>query len=586
MANLHPMRFSAFLPIGPGLLLVLGCTPRSGADLILTGGTILTMDKYLAPSEALAIVDGRILAVGRADEILPLANRRTRRIDLKGAVVVPGLTDSHFHLRSFGRSREELQLVGTTSAEEVAALVAARARELPPGSWIRGRGWDQNDWEVPAFPHRALLDEAAPEHPVILTRVDGHAIWANSRALTLAGITADTPTPEGGAIIRDERGSPTGVFIDNATDLVRRALPQPGRAEIRRWLLAAVRRLNQVGLTEIHDPGVDGATLEVIRELVDEGRFTLRYYGMLNGSDDALLERYFSAGPVLNYGGRMTVRAVKFYADGALGSRGAALLSPYSDDPGNRGLLVTPPAELEGRIERAFRAGFQPGTHAIGDQANRLVLDIYERVMARFEGRDLRPRIEHAQVIAAGDIRRFARLGVIPAMQPSHATSDMYWAEDRLGPERVRGAYAWRQLLNSGAIIAGGSDAPVEREEPLLQLYAARTRQDTGGWPAGGWYPEEKMGGLEALKALTTWSAYAAFEDSVRGKILPGYDADLTVLSINPVNSDPRALLSARILLTVVAGQVVWHDKAGFREMAARRDTPSPPAAPPDDDDN
>jgi len=547
--------------------------------MILTGGTILTMDKYLAPAEALAIVDGRILAVGWEDEILPLANWRTKRIDLKGAVVVPGLTDSHFHLLGFGRSLEELQLVGTSSAGEIAGLVAAKARDLPSGTWIRGRGWDQNDWEVQRFPTRALLDKAAPNHPVILTRVDGHAIWVNSRAIALAGITSGTPVPDGGAILRDESGSPTGVFIDKAIGLVSRILPEPRKQDIRRWLLAAVQRCNQVGLTEIHDPGVGGITLEVIRELVDEGLFTLRYYGMLDGGDESLLQRYFSAGPDLNYGGRMTVRAVKFYADGSLGSRGAALLSPYSDDPGNRGLLVTPPRELEALVVRALQAGFQPCTHAIGDRANRLVLDIYERAMAQYESRDLRPRIEHAQVIARRDIRRFARLGVLPAMQPSHATSDMYWAEDRLGSERVRGAYAWRQLLNSGVIIPGGSDCPVEREEPLLQLYAARTRQDTSGWPEGGWYPDERMGGLEALKAMTTWAAYAAFEDSTRGKILPGYDADLTVLPINPVNINPRALLSARVLMTVVAGQVVWRDREGFRLMDACADTASAPAA-------
>ncbi len=537
--------------------------------MILTGGTILTMDRYLAPVEALAIVDGRILAVGWEDEIRPLANWRTKRIDLKGAVVVPGLTDSHFHLLGFGRSLEELQLVGTTSAGEIADLVAVTARDLPPGTWIRGRGWDQNDWEVRTFPTRTVLDEAAPEHPVVLTRIDGHAIWVNSRALALAGITSETPAPDGGAIIHDENGNPTGVFIDNATALVHRALPKPGKDDIRRWLLAAVRRCNQVGLTEIHDPGVNDTTLDVIRELVDEDLFTLRYYGMLDGDDNVLLEQYFSNGPVLDYGGHMTVRAVKFYADGALGSRGAALLSPYSDDPGNRGLLVTPPGELETLVKRTLQAGFQPCTHAIGDRANRLMLDIYERVLARLKDRDPRPRIEHAQVIARRDIRRFARLGVIPAMQPSHATSDMYWAVDRLGPERVRGAYAWRQLLNTGAIIPGGSDCPVEREEPLLQIYAARTRQDSSGWPEEGWYSDQRMGGLEALKAMTTWSAYAAFEDSTRGKILPGYDADLTVLSVNPVNCEPRALLIARVLMTMVGGRVVWHDKKGFRGLPA-----------------
>ncbi len=263
---------------------------------------------------------------------------------------------------------------------------------------------------------------------------------------------------------------------------------------------------------------------------------------------------------------------MKFYLDGALGSRGAALLSPYSDDPHNRGLIRTSPDVLEALVIRTLRAGFQPAIHAIGDRANRLALDIYERVTPQFEGQDLRPRIEHAQVVAARDIRRFARLGVIAAMQPSHATSDMYWAEDRLGARRVRSAYTWRQLLDAGATIAGGSDSPAEPANPLLQLYAARTRQDTTGWPEEGWYPDQKMGGLEALKTLTTWSAYAAFEDSTRGKILPGYDADLTVLSQNPVIGDPKELLSTDVLMTVLAGQVVWSNRPGWQALADRND--------------
>ena len=548
--------------------------------MILTGGTILSMDKYLAPAEAMAIVDGRILAVGTKEEILPLGTWRTKRIDLKGAVVVPGLTDSHFHFRSFGRSLDELQLAGTSSAAEIADLVENKAQVLPPGSWIRGRGWDQNDWQNTAFPTKAILDQAAAKHPVMLTRVDGHAIWVNSRAMSLAGITSGTPTPEGGAILRDEQGDPTGIFIDNAADLIHAVIPPASREVTRRWLLAAARRCNEVGLTEIHDAGVDATTIEVLQELIDEERFTLRYYGMLDGDNPQLLASHLRRGPLLNYGGRMTVRSVKLYADGALGSRGAALLEPYSDDPQNTGLLLNPQAELAPIVTRAIQAGFQPCIHAIGDRANRMVLDIYERALAPYAEADIRPRIEHAQVLAHRDIRRFARLGVLPAMQPSHATSDMYWAEDRLGPERVQGAYAWRQLLNTGVIIPGGSDCPVEREEPLLQIYAARTRQDLGGWPEGGWFPEERMGGLEALKSLTTWAAHAAFVESSRGKILPGYDADLTILSVNPVTCEPSSLPTAKVLMTVVAGQVVWRDRKGFRDMARSKTAGSTGPAP------
>ncbi|MFC1619133.1 amidohydrolase [Candidatus Neomarinimicrobiota bacterium] len=535
--------------------------------MILTGGTILSMDKFLAPAQALAIVDGRILAVGNDEEIRSLANWQTKRIDLNGAVVVPGLTDSHLHLLGFGRSLEEIQLVGTASPEAVAALVAAKARELPPSTWIRGRGWDQNDWDAKVYPTKDILDRAAPDHPVLLSRIDGHAIWVNSRAMAIAGVTTGTPVPDGGAIIQGEGGNPTGIFIDNAEILITDKLPEAGKEDIRRWLLAAVRRLNQAGLTGVHDAGVGETTIEVLRELIDEGKFTLRYYGMLDGSDEDLLNTYLAGGPVLDYGEHMTLRAVKLYADGALGSRGAALLEPYHDDPDNRGLIVTPVEELERLIERSMRAGFQPCIHAIGDRGNRVALDIYERVMNRTDQRELRPRIEHAQVLSLRDIRRFARLDIIPAMQPSHATSDMYWAEDRLGPDRIRGAYAWRKILNTGVVIPGGSDCPVEREEPLLQLYAARTRQDASGWPEGGWYPQERMGGLEALKTLTSWAAYAAFEEAQRGKILPGYTADLTILDTNPVVCKASEILTTKVLLTIVGGEVVWRDKAGLRAM-------------------
>ncbi len=326
-------------------------------------------------------------------------------------------------------------------------------------------------------------------------------------------------------------------------------------------------RCNQVGLTTIHDPGVGQTTLDVIREMIDDDAFPLRYYGMLDGSDPELLERHFAAGPTLDYKDRLTIRSVKLYADGALGSRGAALLSPYSDDPGNRGLLVTSRQDLERVISRTFKAGFQPAVHAIGDRAVRIVLDIYEKLLPPGNEHNLRPRIEHAQMMARRDIRRFGAMGVIPAMQPTHATSDMYWAEDRVGPTRIKGAYAWKSLLEGGAFIAGGSDCPVEREQPLLQIYAARTRQDTTGWPENGWYASEAMSGLAAARSMTTWAAYAAFQDSVRGKILPGYDADLTILSRNPVGSAAQVILETEVLATMIGGETVWRNAAAWRKL-------------------
>lgn len=553
--------------------------------MILTGGTILTMDQYLAPTEAMAIVDGRILAVGHENEILPLANWKTKHIDLNGAVVVPGLTDCHFDLLGFGRSLEGLQLRGTTSAAEIAALVATAARDSLAGTWITGYGWDQNDWQVNTLPTHAVLDKAAPNHPVILTRIDGNAIWVNGRALTLVRITSSTPDPDGGVIIRDKDGNPTGVLIGKAMELVTNKLPELREQDIRHWLLAAVQRCNQVGLTGIHDPGVHGTTLDIIRDLVDEGLFTLRYYGMLDGEDEELLEQYFGDGPLLNYGGYLTVRATSFPTDGTLGTRTAALLSPYSDDPGNLGLLVIPSEKLEGLVSRSLLAGFQPCIHAVGDRANRLALDIYEQVLDQYQGEDIRPRIEEAQVLSRSDIRRFTSLGVLPVMLPGRSPSDMDWIEDRLGTQRVSNAYVWRSLLNTGTIIPGGSGCPAELEEPLLQIYAARTRQDTSGQPLGGWYSEERMTGMEALRAMTTWAAYAAFEDSTRGKILPGFDADLTVLSLNPVISEPQALLNAEVLMTIIAGRIVWQDKEGLRalgDLTAGNTTAPPATATPD----
>ena len=536
------------------------------------------MDRFQPPAQALAIVDGKILAVGSNAEIMPLGNWSTRKVNLKGATVLPGLTDSHFHLAGFGRHLENLNLFGTHSAAQVARRVARQAAQLPPGSWITGRGWDQNDWDVKKFPDRSLLDEAAPNHPVALTRVDGHAIWANSLALGLAGIDANSRDPAGGRIIRRDNGGPTGVLIDNAKLPLSAAIPKSSAADIRRRLEKAIARLNQVGLTSIHDPGVSQTTLDILMQMADEGVLNIRYYGMLNGDEPKLLQRHFEQGPTLEYKRRVTIRSVKLYADGALGSRGAALLSQYSDDPGNRGLTITSASELERVVDASIAAGFQPAIHAIGDRAVRTALNIYEKMLDKYADRDIRPRIEHAQIITRRDIRRFGKLGVIASMQPTHATSDMYWAEDRLGSQRIKGAYAWKSLLEARVTIAGGSDCPVEREEPLLQFFAARTRQDTTGWPESGWYSSQKMSGLAAARSMTAWAAIAAFSDSIRGRILPGFDADLTILSRNPLSDPPEVILDTKVLTTILGGQTLWRDDKAWKKM------PLPPFVKQSDD--
>lgn len=530
---------------------------EGGADLVLHNGRVVTLidPEPSPPPTAVALRSGRIDFVGDDAGALALAATDARVIDLHGAVVVPGLCDAHAHLYGLGTALAQLDLRGTASPEEAAERVRAAAAAAAPAAWIEGRGWDQNDWPVKEFPHRALLDAAAPAHPVLLRRVDGHAAWANARALALAGVGPDTPDPEGGRILRDEDGRPSGVLIDNAVDLVRDAIPRPGRAEIRRRVLLAVEHCLERGLTAVHDAGATNDILDVYRELAQNGQLRLRLYAMLE-DDDATLERWLPTGPYLSPDGMLAVRAVKLYADGALGSRGALLLEDYTDDPGNRGLQLTPAERLEDVASRAGRAGFQVCTHAIGDGANRLVLDLYERLLPEAGGEAARWRVEHAQILDQAELPRFARLGVIASMQPVHCTSDMDWVPARLGQRRSRLAYAWKSLLDAGARICFGTDFPVEAADPLPGLYAARARAHADGTPAGGWLPAERLDGRTALRLYTAGGAYAAFAEERLGRVAPGMLADLTVLSGDPTAVPPSELAALRVVLTVVGGRV------------------------------
>ena len=547
-----------------------GCAALSkpkAPDRIFFNGRIITLDPVRPVVEALALREGRITAVGTDRELLETAGGATERIDLEHAVVFPGFTDAHLHLLGIGTARRHVDLKDTRSAAEVVARVRARAVEQPEGSWVLGRGWDQNDWPVKRFPRSAGLSEGVlNRHPVFLTRIDGHAGWANEAAMAAAGVTRETPDPPGGRIMRDERGNPTGVFIDSAMELVRRRIPPPGPEEVKAALAEAVAHCASLGLTEVHDAGVGGEVLGALRELAEEGRLPIRVYAMLSGDDEALLEKYYGEGPVIeSQGGLLTIRAVKFYADGALGSRGAALLEPYSDEPGNRGLLMLDAETLRKRTEEALRHGYQVCTHAIGDRANRMVLDAYSEALAACpEARDARLRVEHAQILDRRDIPRFAERGIIPSMQPTHCTSDAPWACERLGEERVEeGAYAWRSLLDTGVVIPGGSDAPVESVNPLWGIYAAVTRMDPDGVPAGGWYPAQRMTRVEALKSFTLWPAYAAFEEGRRGSVEVGKAADLTVLDRDVLAVPPREILDAHVLMTVVGGRIVYRAEGG-----------------------
>ena len=465
-------------------------------NIIFTGGTVVSGSEQTPhASWAVAVAGGLVTAVGPADSILH-ANSGARVIDVTGTTVLPGLTDAHGHLYGLGLSLDTVNLVGSTSIDEVVARVKDRASRAQPSEWILGRGWDQNRWPGKQFPTAAPLDAAIPDHPVWVRRVDGHAGLANNAAMRAARVTASTPDPPGGRIIRDANGNPTGVFVDAAQELIDRAVPPPSFALRKQRILAAAQKIAEHGLTEIHDPGADDETIRAVRELIDEKRFPIRVYTMVSDNARALTE-WFARGKLMDYGERLTVRSVKLYADGALGSRGALLLAPYSDDPGNSGLVVSTVEHLTDIARRAKTAGFQVNTHAIGDRGVRNVIDAYEAAGVTPQDRF---RIEHFQVVAPSDFSRVARDGVIASMQPTHATSDMYWAEARVGPERIKGAYAWRTVLNSGARLALGSDFPVEDVNPFFGIYAAVTRQDQKGWPAGGWYPEQKLTLAEAQR--------------------------------------------------------------------------------------
>jgi predicted amidohydrolase YtcJ len=529
------------------------------ADLILTNAVIHTVDPNRPRAEALAIRGDRILFVGSERGALTYKGPRTRVLDLDGRAVVPGFIDSHAHLAGLGEQLRRLDLVGTRSLSEIVDLVRERARRVPKGQWIVGRGWDQNDWPDTRLPRHEELSEAVPDHPVLLGRVDGHAVFVNAKALEIAGITRDTPDPEGGRIVRDpETGEPTGVLVDAAVGLVAGHVPPPTKAERRDAILLAVDECLRWGVTTIHDAGVGLETIELYEQLAKEGRFRLRNYVMI-ASDDATLDRFFKTGPQVGlYDNHLTIRSIKMLADGALGSRGAALLEPYSDEPDQRGLVTERPERIREVAVRALKNGFQLNVHAIGDRANRFVLDAFEAALEEVPVADHRFRIEHAQVIHWQDIPRFAELDVIPSMQQSHQMSDMYWAIDRLGWTRARGAYAWRSLLNTGVVIAAGTDFPVEPVNPFRTFLAAITRRDEQGWPAGGWFPEQKMTRREALESMTIWGAYAAFEEDLKGSLTPGKLADIVVLSQDIMAVAPERILDTQVEMTILGGEIVY----------------------------
>ncbi len=529
---------------------------KKKADLLLINGNIYTLDVNKPRAEAIVIKEGYIVAVGQSSELNDRYNAE-KIIDLNGKVVIPGLIDAHAHMFGFGQMLNSLMLAGITSDKEIAELVAKKGNDISPGEWIYGRGWDQTLWSEKKFPTKDLLDSVAPHNPVILGRIDGHAIWVNSKTLEMARITSATNDPPGGKIIRDISGNPTGVLIDKATELVEKIVPPPTDVEVEQSILLAVEECLKAGLTEVHDMGLNSQTIRAYKKLADEQKLRIRIYGAID-APSSTWDEFSEKGPLLNYGnGMLTIRAVKMYADGALGSRGAALVENYSDDPGNRGLTLIDDSTMETVTRRAIQKNFQVCIHAIGDRANHIVLNMYEKLLG-MNNKDLRFRIEHAQVLLPDDIVRFKKLNVLPSMQPIHATSDMDWAEARLGSQRIKGAYAWKSLINSGAIIPAGSDFPNDIMQPLWGFYAAVTRMDQDGKPEGGWHPEECMSRDEALKSFTTWAAFAAFKEKEKGTIEVGKCADLTIISQDIMTIPANEILNTEIDMTIIAGKIVY----------------------------
>ncbi len=531
---------------------------QPAADLIVFSGSIYTADATRPLVQALAIRAGRIMFAGNRAGAEALAGPQTERWDLGGKPVIPGMVDAHVHLLGLGQALRLVDLTGTTSYDEVIARVAERAKTAKPGEWIRGRGWDQNDWAVTEFPTHDALSRAVPDNPVYLTRVDGHAVLVNAAAMRAANLTAASQDPSGGRIIRDAAGSPTGVLVDRATGYVGRVIPADSRDEMKAATLTAIAEANRWGLTGVHDAGESEEVIAVFEELARAGQYNLRNYVMVR-ADEAALDRLMARGPrTALHDGRIWVRAIKISADGALGSRGAALLEDYSDEPGNRGLVTADSGYMRRVAAKALRSGFQVNIHAIGDRANRTVLDIYADALTEVPTADHRFRIEHAQILSYQDIPRFADLGVIPSMQGSHQTSDMYWVPNRIGWNRSQGTYAWRSLLNTGAVIPNGSDTPVESANPLISFHAFVTRQDARGYPAGGWFPAEKTTRQEALLSMTLWPAYAAFMEDVSGSLTPGKYADFVVLDQDIMTVAEERILDTKVEMTVLGGKQVY----------------------------
>lgn len=536
---------------------------NSNADLIVHNAVIYTVDSAFSTAQSIAVKDGKILAVGSNDDILSKYESK-EKLDAEGKAIYPGFIDAHCHFYSYGMGLQRANLVGTKSFNEVLELVQKYHQENP-SEWVIGRGWDQNDWEVKEYPDKAKLDSLFPTTPVLLKRVDGHAALANSEALKRANVTALTKV-EGGKIELKHSADnsypnlvkvePSGILVDNAIDFVSKVIPKPSAAQQLKALLTAQKNCFEVGLTTIDDAGLDKAVVDLIDSLQKAEKLKMRIYAMLTPNDENL-NHFLQKGPYKT--DKLNVRSFKFYGDGALGSRGAALMQAYSDKPEEKGFLLQQPGYYIKHAQQMYDKGFQMCTHCIGDSANRLILEIYGSIL---KGKnDKRWRIEHAQVVNKDDFKKFGDFSIIPSVQPTHATSDMEWAKDRLGEERVKGAYAWKEFIKNAGMIAAGSDFPVEDINPLYGFYAAVVRKDLKGNPENGYQMENAISREEALKAMTIWAAFSNFEENEKGSITPGKFADFVILDQDIMKASEKELPNIKVLYTFINGEKVFEGK-------------------------
>lgn len=536
-------------------------------DLVFFNGRVLTIDPALPRAESVAVHQGRIFAVGSNDELESLRKQARKTVDLQGAVLLPGLIDAHTHFISGGMSLANVNLVGAFTMQEMQRRVAEKVERTPDGDWIVGRGWDHTKrTDEVAWPTKADLDQVAPDHPVYLGRVDGHVGWANSRALALAGITSDSPDPYGGQIMRDEHGEPTGILLETAKNLVQNIIPVPDAAARERGLKLALEEAARFGVTSIHD-NAPAEDLALFRDFHDRGDLTVRVNALVRGweVDTPFLEPMIAIGARTGTGDDwIKYGALKLSLDGTLGSRTAAMLEPYSDDPGNHGVYRITQEELDPIIERAHAHHIQVALHAIGDGACRMALDSIERAMQKHHWPDHRHRIEHEQVITREDMLRFPQLGIIASLQPCHAVTDLAWVESRVGPERIKTSYAWRSFVDCGTRICLGTDWPVETLDPRVGFYVSVTRQGLDGNPPGGRWPEECLTIDEVLKGYTLDAAWAEFSEDRKGSITPGKLADFVIFAEDPTEVEPSRLLDLEVLATIVNARTVYATDSRF----------------------